>query len=656
MKKRHRGPQQASSASQRQGRKDKGVGNSAEKGIVPMGNAAATLKSKYYKGTITRDEIPELLTRLEVWNRDDILLALAIMRGSPSDAEVQRRCLQVLAGDGGGDVMNHGTTEILIGASGGTELVLSALRTFRDSREIQECGCYALTRLIIVRENLRKFVRCNGFEVLIWHVLHNTTTTNNNNNSNNNSTNTSNTNNTNNSAVSLTHIRTLKYALALLLSNRSTEKLVQPFISAGGVEAVIAALRCSLASEALVHACLSLLSTLGTRKPDAVAARVSRVPLGLEAVTAAMALYPHSRGIQASAGALVHAALARSPRLGDRFCAAEGAPAALAGLVHHRDRPATVGALLGLVELAAALSPAFQDAVAALKGVDLVVALLGKYEGNNQVQVACFRALTALARASRGAQMAVERAGGIAAALIALKKWEKSQRKTAAVCEALFAFTWANPQAQEALCTVQGVDVLACMLGVHCKTSRAAAEGIAKVLVSVLSTLKLHSAYCAEGVVQMVESALATYPDSVVLGMCVDCLRRVAADRGLGACSGMAACKEMGLEHKADLSYNWCQNCCSPQILYRCITCDDDGGGGGDYNINGGSEDKKRSTKLYCKYCWEKCHKGHTGVEMFIVGSCSTRPTQILSSSSSSSSLNIQQEKTKSINKLTDNP
>lgn len=620
MKKRHRSSQQASSASQRQGKKDKGVGtsNSSEKsagsGVGPVSNAAATLKSKYYKGTITRDEIPELLTRLEVWSREDILLALSVMRENPSDPEFQHRCLQVLVGDGKCDIMNHGTTEILIGVSGGIELILSAMRTFKDSRDIQECGCYALTRLIIIRENLRKFVRFNGFEMFIWHIHH--------------------------SSTPLTYIRTLKYAIALLLSNRSTEKLVQPFIAAGGIEAVFTAMRAALTNEVLAYACLSLLSTLSARKADAVVARVSRMPLGVETIAAVMVLYPHSRGVQTSAGALVQAVLTRSPRWGDRFCAADGAPAVLAGIMHHRDRPATVGALLGVLELAAELSPAFQDTVRELKGIDLLMGLHGKYEGNNKVQLGCFRALAALARGSYDGQMAVEGACGVVAALFGLKKWEKSQRKTMAMCEALFDFTWANPQTQEALCIVQGANVMARFIGVHCKTSRVTVEALAKVIVSVLSTERLHEDYCTDGIIRMMDSALETYPDSFVLRMSVDCLKRVVGENRPEGCSAVV-CKELGQRHKGNTNYNWCQGCCSPQLLYRCITCD----GGGNSNGNNGDgegDDKRRSTKVYCKYCWEKYHNGHTGVEMLTVGSCSSIQTSLPSSSS-----NTEQAKTK---------
>lgn len=611
MKKRHRASQQPPSASSQQGKKGKGgEAKAGRKPEIPDDSSSA-LKSKYYKGTITQEEIPKLLAKLDSWSRTDILLVTSIMRTNLESGEIQHCCLKILAGDGSEDIVNHGTAEIIIGASGGIELVLAAMRAFADRYDIQEYGCHALMRLAIVRENLRKFVRCGGFETLIWQIHHN--------------------NNGSSYANSLMHIHTLRYTIALLLSNRNTEKSVQQFVTAGGIEAVVGAMRSAFASEEFLHACLYLLNTLCTRKVDVVTSRISRSPFALETITAAMVLHPHSRHIQNCAAKLVHDVLAHSPRTCERFCACEGVPATLAALLYHKDRPATVNTLLSLVDLTAGLCPTFQDTLRSMNGIELLIALLRTYENNSQVQPSCFKGLASVARASCEAQDRVEMYGGIAAALFALRRWEKSQRKTLAVCDALFAFTWANPNAQAALCSIQGINVLVYILSLYRKTSRSVSEAIAKLIVSVLSQDALHDKYLRE-VEQELESAFTTYPDSFELEMCIKCLNR-ESNVDEGRCTAIAA-KETELEcaAKGDLSYNWCQTCYTPQLLYRCLTCDDifDNYDDDDDNNNNNSNNnssKKRTTKVYCKYCWMKNHAGHEGVEMFIVGSCSSPPS-----------------------------
>ena len=692
---------------------------------------------KFYKGTITPKESAELLGLLNGWARDDVLLTLGIMRAWPADADVQEQCLRVLSCEMLGPDAHptpaalsycscsedNGVAEIIIGVGGGVELILAAMRAFPWHSGVQTLGCRALTRVVIVRENLRRFVRSGGIETLLWlgfrrHSSNNSSSgTESNSNSNSNANDNNNNNNSNNSSRSsnsgggggggavwgLAHLCTLRYVASLLIGSRSTVKLALQFVRAEGVEAILAGMRTNIDSAEYLQTALKLLGTLCTRRVEPVMVRIASAQGGLETVLAAMALHPRSRAVQENACAVLHSVLTGRPRACERLCGAGAASTLLATLMLYKGWAPTVHATLPLVEVCAAASPLFQDAVRKARGLDLMVALIGMHRDAPRTQEICFRTLAALVRASSRAQLCAARLGATACAATFMRSKPHAHGLLVSASNAVTALAWANPEVQNIACCTGCVDVIADLLARmsasannntantavagsnssssgggtannsnsnrggnsggddsssssnsssnnnsdgHCKHSiqqqRAPplrfdiAEAFAKAIVTLLSSDALYFDYYSALLEQTLREALSKFQDSFVIMASIECLNSINRSTGRAPitqqqqqtehsmikdkCTAIKCPLGSGCFAKGNAGYEWCPNCCFPQVLYRCLTCDDcldqDTPSGG----------KKRTPKVYCRYCWEKHHAGHTGVRVFTVGSCSSPP------------------------------
>lgn len=63
-----------------------------------------------------------------------------------------------------------------------------------------------------------------------------------------------------------------------------------------------------------------------------------------------------------------------------------------------------------------------------------------------------------------------------------------------------------------------------------------------------------------------------------------------------------------GGKHCKQKDGRYCKVCSYPQVLYACKTC----------------QKPDQRLHLYCEYCWENNHDGHTGIKMFFAGKCET--------------------------------
>lgn len=176
-------------------------------------------------------------------------------------------------------------------------------------------------------------------------------------------------------------------------------------------------------------------------------------------------------------------------------------------------------------------------------------------------------------------------------------------------CEALWNGLEGHSTHQRKVCEKGWLKILIGILRNY--TFKASAhEACCAAIGILLSSPPVHSKFCTSEVLKAVEDCSKLHPDSKQIKQFFEGLKRKEDPDVTSSVKGDKCTRRIctcSCENCISENNIYCTECCAPQKVFRCFTCDKD------------------KIKLYCEVCWKKNHRGHNCEEFFYPGRCASR-------------------------------
>lgn len=350
--------------------------------------------------------------------------------------------------------------------------------------------------------------------------------------------------------------------------------------------------------------CLQGLTTLGTFDKNvpriagsgAIEAEISSIEMNCESGDIPEYAFVSLQGI-----------LAVSAEARERFLKCNGVEVTVRAMTRHA-KSERVQALGSRVLANCTIeTPMARERVLQCRGIEAIIWGMMLYKESEIVQVSGCNSLGTVAIRTKIDSLI--RKGGVEAIIRALELHPDSKDVQKNAVYALGNITSSHKKSVEVIIAKGSVEAIIRAMKRH--------ESVHDVVITacyslswIFSRQDIYEEHFTPDVREAAEAALARFPSDKPLRQRVDSLLRIedpraALAREQNVCSGVYI-KKCGRPNCGTLKKYYCEECCAPQWAYECHTCSE-----GDGHIS-----------KCCVSCWNKFHKGHKGVKVFITTIC----------------------------------
>ena len=316
---------------------------------------------------------------------------------------------------------------------------------------------------------------------------------------------------------------------------------------------------------------------------------------------------PASGSIAEYAFASLQGVLANSAEARARFLRCGGVEVTLGAMDRHAESEHVQAYGARVLANCTIETPAARERILRCRGIETIIRGMLLYKDSEAVQVSGCNSLGTVA--IRTKIDSVLHKGGVEAIIRALELHPGSTEVQRNGVYALGNITSSHKKSVEIIIAKGSVEAILSAMKRH--------EAVHDVVVTacyslswIFSRQDIYEEYFTPEIRRAVEATLDRFPSDKPLRQRVDSLLRIedpraALAREQNVCSGVYI-KRCGRPECGTLKKYYCEECCATQWAYECHTC---------------SKGNEHISKC-CVACWNRFHKGHKGVKVFITTIC----------------------------------